>query len=428
MKLRTKLILIAAAVIHALLLYLTLTRQLDFLFNDAAHRVGPGSDFLAMYLAGKHWLLGDSVYGQGPGFGFRYFPIIAMTLYAWLSGLKAITAYYVWVGISEVFLLASVISLRKLIADDFHFALACLIGAGFSSLYLDLFMGNSSVAVAALLLSAYYLYIKRRHTGALIIFLIACLIKPIGLVFLPLALLKEGWKPALVVVLILVALNAAYFWQHTGDLIDLIALNFTDSQSTLGFLVHAGNQGFDTLLLRMATAAAGIRPSLLESLSQLPVWCSLLVYGWPALLALVSLWITWRHRHTPNIELLLFLYLAAYLLGYKDVWEHSYSIMLCALPFLYLSRTVSLRTLLIGAILLALPTAFAFYDIHYADSRMHDPDWNWSDAISILHHATKPAGLLFLYVAALIPAVKSSSKRTDPLYARLSDSHSVRPF
>ncbi|MEW5796233.1 MAG: glycosyltransferase family 87 protein [Candidatus Zixiibacteriota bacterium] len=401
MSVRFRLILLISAVVHAGLLYLVLTRQLDFLFSDASHRMGPASDFFALYNAGKHWAVGDGVYGHGPGFGFRHHPIMAMSVFAWLSALKPYTAYYVWVALTELTLLVAAILLRKLIADDLHFTVTIAIAVFFSPLYLEIFMGNASALAGCLLLFAYFLYVRSRSTAAFLAFVASCLIKPVGIILLPVIALKGHFKPALLAVVILIGLCVPYFIQHGADLDNLILLDATDHKSTAGFLVHAGNQGLCALLMRIGAALGDTPLASLKSVNQLPQWYAPLVYAWPVLLGGLVLWVTWLHRRSLGIEMMVFLSISAYLLGYKDVWEHSYSILIGALPLVYLSGKIDRRILLAGTLLLALPTGLAFYDVHIDSPGIHDPDWYWNGGTSIVHHATKPLGMLFLFASAM---------------------------
>ena len=408
MSYRLRLFLVLAAIVHAALLYLTLTRQLDFLFSDAAHRAGPGSDFVTLFAAGAEWSAGNSIYGNGPDFGFRYHPAIAMTLFAWLSRFDCYTAFCLWIGLSELLLVTVVCMMRKLAQNDKQFVIVCAFVACFSPLYLELFMGNANAVAGCVLVMAYALFAKHRLRLALLAFVVSCLIKPVGVILLPLLLLKGYSRGVAVAALALIVAGLPYWLWHAGDLPKVILINATDQGSSAGFLVHAGNQGFCALLMRVGAIVGDLSLGSLRYVRQLPVPFQTLMYAWPVILAATAIWITRRFR-SAKIEVLCFLYIASYLLGYKDVWEHSYSILLFALPPLYFTASINRKALLSGAILLALPTALAFYDIDFSGPRIQDPDWHWSPAVSVLHHATKPIGLVILYIAAIAAIVRSDS-------------------
>ncbi len=224
----------ALLVVHLLLLYLALSRNLDFLFNDASHRIGPGSDFWALYNAGKHWRLGDDIYMQGPGFGFRYHPIFAMTILSYISWLGHQPAFWLWVVINEILFLVSLIIARRMVPDAKKFLICCALLVCFTPYYLEVYMGNASFITAALLLLAVYLFERRTPLRAYITYLASILIKPLGLLFLPYLLLRQKTGTVVLTILIIVGLGLPYFVMHPGDWFDFVRVNFE------GFPTNAG--------------------------------------------------------------------------------------------------------------------------------------------------------------------------------------------
>jgi hypothetical protein len=404
-----RLILAAAVVIHLVLVYLALSRQLDFLFNDASHRAGPGSDFVAMYVAGDAWRAGDEIYGQGPGFGFRYHPFAAMTLFASLAKIPAQAAYYLWAGLTELLLLAAMVVIGRLLADKTKFAIFALGSALTTPLYLEIYMGNASLLAISILIIAFYFDRQGKATTALVALIVSCLVKPIGVLLLPLLILKGRFKPALLLLGILLLLGVPYWMKYPDSFEQMLIINCTDQQTLPGFLVHAGNQGMHAFLTRLGAWVGDLPLSTLQSLEQLPVGCEIVVRLWPILLALVVGYVTWVTRREENDGLILYLCLTAYLLGYKDIWEHSYVILVLALPLLWMSGKVDQRALLVGFLLVALPTAFALYDLPFSGARLHDPDWHWSNGISLIHHATKPVGAIYLFMLTMQYLLKLNS-------------------
>lgn len=398
--------LICMLLLHGVLMYLLLTRRLDFLFNDASHRIGPGSDFWALYNAGKHWLLGSSIYDRGPGFGFRYHPILAMTVLSYISRLDYDSAYWVWVAGHEALLLATVCFFRKLVPDTRHFLVICGLLALFSPYYLEVYMGNASFVTGALLLVAFCLYKKESYLGFFALLIASILIKPIGLMFLPFLALRRHVRLALLVLVIIIGLGVPYFVMYPADWDTFVGINFDGFPVRAGFLVHAGNQGFYALLLMISAHLNDIPTGELHSLSQLPLWNGLLIRSIPYFFVLMSLWITYRLRGTKQTYLVLFLWLAAYLLGYKDTWEHTYSLMIFGLVFLYLSNQVNRTLLLVCSCGLAFPTAFVFYDMAFHHGAFNDPGWHWGFGTSLLHHLAKPVWVLILYTSAAIQAFR----------------------
>jgi hypothetical protein len=113
----------------------------------------------------------------------------------------------------------------------------------------------------------------------------------------------------------------------------------------------------------------------------------------------VALWVTWRSR--APLEELLALWVLAFFLVFKDIWEYHYVMLLPVLTLLYL-RSGSKLVLAVW-IVLALPTAFALYSTGF------HPRLGWRAAAGIVHAATKSVPTLVLYVwlaRRLTPAVR----------------------
>ncbi|MEW6411052.1 MAG: glycosyltransferase 87 family protein [Candidatus Zixiibacteriota bacterium] len=398
---KQKTILIMLLAVHLVLLYLVLSRNLDFLFNDASHRIGPGSDFWALYNAGKHWRLGDNIYMRGPGYGFRYHPIFAMTILSYLSYLAHQPAYWLWVAINEIFLVMFLVVARRMIVNTAHFLVACAVMVGFSPYYLEVYMGNASFIAAAVLLMAIYLLQRRAQLGAYITYLVSILIKPVGLALLPILLLRRRFATVFLTLVIIAGLALPYFIVHPNDWYDFARVNFEGFSTTPGFMVHGGNQGFYGLMVMISAFANHVPTRELYNLTQFSDFSRILIRVIPYFFIAVSGLATYRLRRTDNLYILVFLWSATYLLGYKDVWEHSYAFLVLGLLMLYLSRAFDPRLLLILSGAIALPTLFAFYDIPMRSLGISDPGWYWDFKTSLLHHATKPVFLLALYLLSL---------------------------
>lgn len=90
----------AAHLAHLAFLSALATGALNWAFNDATHRFGPGCDFFSIYAAGVKARLGESVFTIGGhveqvpyAYAFRYAPVVTYTLGLVLSWLPALTAY-----------------------------------------------------------------------------------------------------------------------------------------------------------------------------------------------------------------------------------------------------------------------------------------------------------------------------------------------
>ena len=396
---------------HLVLLYSMQYRHLDFLFNDAAHRLGPGTDFAAYYNAGVFYAREGNIYGHGPGFGFRYHPLFAIGFLSHLAHFKGMTAFAIWIFINEIFLMAAVFHFWKLKPVRGFFIKGVGFLALFSPLYLELFMGNASLIVAAILFISFY-YLHRGKTGVSIgIFTLSLIIKPLGLVFFPMLLFRRKIVPVALPVFILVGTAVPYFFSNTGDF-DLFWKINSEGISQPGWVIHAGNMGFHGLLTDVCARLSGISTLELGSYSQLPGFCQAMLFALPLVLIAIAVFINSNFK--DKLGICVFSWIAVYLLGYQDVWEHSYSFVLLGLAFLYIENSVPKKLLLVCSIVLALPTLFVLYDPDIIKNGTIDPEHDWNLSVSLLHHSVKPLAVLVLFGACLNEAVKKS--RSKPGY------------
>jgi hypothetical protein len=393
--------LIGLGLVHVLLVVWMHSRVLDSLFNDASHRLGPGTDFAAYLVAGKAWLADHGVYGHGPGFGFRYHPLFAIGIGVTLASLPFRLAMVTWTVFNEAMLLCTLLLLRRRIEDPKRAIGVTLLVLFFSPYLLEIYMGNASFVASALILFAFDGLDRGRRWRPTALMLVSLLIKPVGLVFVPLMLVRQMWREtgALLAAFVLSALP--YFLAHPSDLASVLSIN-VNAIPAPGWVVHCGNQGLHGLITDVSARLAGIHPARLASFEQLPTAVRLLLTLLPLALAALALRATLRPGVRSRTGLALLLWSCVYLLGYKDVWEHSYSFVLPILGYVW-ARDFDIlprRLLLVASIGLALPTAFAFYDVPLPPGP-NDPERHLAFATSVLHHATKPLWLILTFIAAL---------------------------
>lgn len=107
---------------------------------------------------------------------------------------------------------------------------------------------------------------------------------------------------------------------------------------------------------------------------------------------------------------LLFLYAAlsaAYLLTYKDVWEHHFVLLLPPLVLLALRKT-SRWLWLPPFVVCALPSLFAFYDLPHLGYN-EEPQPYWSHAVSLIQHGWKPLAPLWLMGGLLAMSLRETN-------------------
>jgi hypothetical protein len=111
-------------------------------------------------------------------------------------------------------------------------------------------------------------------------------------------------------------------------------------------------------------------------------------------------------RGSRQVAIGVFALSTAYLLGYKDVWEHSYAFAVLPLFWIQESRLVPRTLLLIAAAIIAAPTPFILYDVPLPPGPI-DPEHHWPDAVSLLHHSAKSIPLLAIYVIAFVRVLRT---------------------
>ena len=449
-------ILLAGIAVHLLFLLSLRLGWLNPLFNDTIHRFGPGGDFFSIYAAGVKASAGQSVYTVGGhvqtvpyAYAFRYAPLVAYTLGATLSRLPAITAYAVWLITCELALLRNIRLTLALAPDKRTGQMAAALWLLFTPYYLELFVGQFTFITASLVFWAYLGWRDGNRRRADWLWAAAVWLKMMPLLFLPVVLLRGRWKGALAVLLVLIGSSAAYFLRFPQDWGVFAATN-ADARPA----GHAGNLGLMALLYH--AASEHMRPFLMARALVLALtgaslaWLTYRVWrvlpshragrqtagrrleaegkrkagrkGKSNLGQIVNSqkansqkanvrrrlaggsesWVANEATAQVVEDRLLVLYAAcsaAYLLAYKDVWEHHYVLLLPPLVLLTLrkqSKWLWLPPFLISA----LPGLFALYDLPGIGYN-EDPQVYWRPATSLLHHTGKPLAPLWLLAGLL---------------------------
>jgi hypothetical protein len=451
---------------HLVFLISLRTGVLDRALNDSVHRFGPGCDFFSIYAAGVKARVGESVYTIGGhveqvpyAYAFRYAPLVAYTLGLALSWLPHLTAYGVWLCLCELALLRNIRLtwelahhepartgdtetgreewpscrwVRQSLAHPYTLTALWLL---FSPYYLELYVGQFTFITASLVFWAYLGWQRcspRRHGDterlqglpttrdsypllsvspclrgefkADLFWAAAVWLKMMPLLYLPIALLRGRWKSAAATVAVLGVTSWVYFQRFPGDW-----KVFTDTNADPRPTWHAGNQGLMALLYALSGEHVGVylqyRLVALAVVGMLLLW--LTYRAWQAERQPAQASPTLQHSSTPLLHLYA-LASAAYLLLYKDVWEHHYVLLLPPLVLLALRREspwVWLPPFLVSA----LPTLFALYDVPGLGYN-EDPQHYWLPTVSLLHHAWKPVAPLWLAGALGVQAFRLAGR------------------
>lgn len=388
---------VAAAVLaHFVLVGLTLFGSLDRLYNDAVHRLGRGTDFSVYADAGTRLWRGQQLYGEGPAFGFRYHPLLA----AWsaLAGrvIPPDIAYWLWCGAIELCFIALVAYVVRRAPRERVIPIAWFC-ALYTPLHLEIFMGQLSFVSGILVLAGFIFLANRRYASFTAAACVAAIAKPIALVLAPAVLDRRTWRPLAVGAMALAGSAALYFALVPGEFARFVAVNFVPIDMA-GWMVHAGHHGLSGFFTTLFTRESGIPIADIASLKQLPAWSRAVLAVYPAAALALAGFTAWRRR--PLIEPAALLWTCSFLLVYKDIWEHSYAFLLVPLALYFCRPEAPSRLVIVGAIAIALPTAFALYDVALPPGP-NDPEPFWSLATSLAHHATKPAGVIVIMVGVL---------------------------
>lgn len=415
-------LLVLGVLVHLLFLVSLKTGWLAPLFEDTMHRFGPGCDFFSLYAAGVKARLGQSVYtigGHVPtvpyAYAFRYAPFVAYTLGLALSLLPAISAYGLWLILCELALLRNIRLTWERAPDPRTGLACCALWLLYTPYFLELYVGQFTFLTASLVFWAYLAWQepgRRPRRAGDAFWALAVWLKMMPLLFLPLALLRGRWRAAALAPLLLVAGSWLYFAHFPDDW-----AVFQDTNLSPLPTFHAGNQGLMALLY----AAVGERADAYRAAR----WAVLALVG--AALA----WLTWRawaairpnkaprkkgvrraaaHVTRRDAERpLLSLYAAlsaAYLLTYKDVWEHHSVLLLPPLVLLAL-RQEPAQLWLPPFVVYALPSLFALYDLPHLGYN-EEPQPYWSRAVSLIQHGWKPLAPLWLMSGLLATSLRGT--------------------
>ncbi len=403
-----KLLLGFAVFIHILFFLSLRIGFLNPLFDDATHRRGQGVDFFAVYQGGRNVLDGVSVYAEKPetfvvpyNYPYRYHPFTAYTFGLLFNVVTPALAYTVWMLLQELLLLLNIVITRRLFDKTSDANCITAVWLLFFPYYLELYMGQFSFLMASLILWALLAWMKERWQAGDSSWVFSLMVKSNSALFIPVLLKLKRWKPLIAGVVFVGLASLPYFLLVPGSL-DAFTLNVSEGLKVPGL---AGNQGFAALLGVVVLRGSGAWPgSIFEITDQLETLNAALpvpLLLWTIAILAVMIYLTIITPRRYWIELCI-LWLLAYFLFYKHVWEHQYVMMLPVFVLLFwlqtsLRDTVKIPITLLWSVLtvVAMPTAFIFID---KEQVFADPEYYWSTAESLLFHAPKPLAALTLFI------------------------------
>lgn len=398
---------------------------LNPLFDDSTHRKDKGADFYGVYQAARNTEDNVSIYATKPQhqvvpyfFPYRYHPIVALTIGKLFSLIPPGAAYGIWIILQELFLFINIALTRRLFGNHPDANIATGLWLMFSPYFLELYMGQFSFLMSSLVFWMLAAMMKEKTLVADSSWIVSLCVKSSTALFAPVLLKMKRWRTVLFAALVVAALGLPYFISTPGSL-ESFSDNFTEP---LTMPTLQGNQGFAALvgifLLRMGDSwpksVYDFPDRLLEMNDALVIPTMVLA----VLIVMFTFYMTTRSApmHIPE---LFFLWILAYFLFYKHVWEHHYVMTLPVFVLLYHrmragSIVISRKLFWTSFFIIALPTLFVFID---KEAGLGDPELYWSHLESFLFHAPKPLAALALYIglssALWMAGKKETMKRPE---------------
>jgi hypothetical protein len=424
---------IAAIALHALLAFGVLSQPLDVgraapgaraptwrLFNDSAHRSGPGADLFAVYRAAVASRRGEPLYTRvdsAPGvpyfFPFRYLPIVADTLGRALARLEPRAAFVAWGVLLEALLAAALAFAWRAARTPGERAFGVALLALSTPYLLELHMGQLTFAAAALATAAALTGERpvadrpgRRWRGAALRTLegaalaLGGLLKMFPIIALPLWAKRGRLGIFASASLAVGALALAGFFAHPADFTAFLDANVGAPEGGLG----TGNVGplYAAFLIARRLGCAASDADLLG--------LAPLVHACAVGLTLAVVLLSREKRLWAGVAALA----VAHFVGYVHVWEHHMSAVLLVGAVVWLKRRElgaapgRLWSGLAAAalVLLALPTPFALLD-PAPDPSVWDAGAGWSLGAKLAVAGAKALPLVLLWGLLLAPFVRS---------------------
>lgn len=414
-------ILIAAVALHCCMLLSLGLGFLNPLFDDATHRSGQAADFFAVYQAGTNLIDGVSVYSTSPErqsvpyyYPYRYHPFVAVTLGLAIQALPPFAAYGIWIIFLEFLLLVNLRLTWSLFDRKSDAVRAMALWMVFSPMYLELYMGQFSYAMASIMFWCIVAWAREKRLQGDLWWSLSLVVKSNSALFSAVLLRERKWLTVLAAGSAAVLAGLPYFLAVPGSYPEF-AQNYTGRMTVSTLL---GNQGFAALLGMMTIRVSGLWTGDLQELGQrVPQMDQLMevpILLWTILIVGTALYVTFKSQRpvAPEFHLL---WLLAYFLFYKHVWEHQYVMLLPLFVLLYWRMTVGgldLSPTIFWSVftVLALPTAFVFLD---RSPVLFDPELSWNLEESLIFHVPKPLAVLVLFVHLSLVLLKPSP-RPDP--------------
>jgi|GEM_PF-1490623 len=386
-------LLLAALGIHLLFWNSLITGFLNPLFNDTSHRVGAGGDFFQFYQAGSDLLKKVSIYQtEGKVIDvpyaalYKYPPFLAYTVGIFAQLFSVWTAYKIWVAVIACFFAVMLLFIHKILDDQDTFFWSLLLSLIFTPYYIDLYMGQTNTLMAMLIAGIMYSFARKKKKLSILLLGLSMNIKLNTAFFIPVYSGKNKYKLLVFAVLLSAVLFVPYFMFFPKDFSYFMKYVFGGASD---YFYQAGNVGMYPLIREFTyhfTYNSGLSN-----------WIQAL---WALIVVSFTLWFQFSLKNKKKDDLdLISLWLCAFFLSYKFIWEH-HLVMLIPVLALELKRN---NKKVIGFLwlVLAMPTIFYFVNVDMGKGYT-EVQRLWTQAQSVWYHFFKITPVFFIYLCLIL--------------------------
>ena len=387
----SKIFLIVALSIHLLFILSLIFGFLNPPFHDSTYRLGQAADFYAFYQAGYNILFGLNPYNKVAGYNivpysynYRYLPFFAYTFGLAFNIFPPVVAYWIW-AIIIIFLIWYTCWITLKICNTLNKPkwvayIALGMWLCFSPIYLELYMGQTTLFVGLLTFFSFYAEYKKKEKTGIILWTLGSLVKYMPYLLTP-AILCSGRTRKVIYNILLSMLAIISF----GLVFFIYFLNYNlDAAGNL--FTHNGNFDLKNLLYLFGRIFTQDENWFLNNNRLVNI---ILISSFFGISILATI-------YTKDYLIAASLFACSYFLAFSGIWEHHFTFILPFLVVLWI-RGDNRKWWFLIFILLALPTPFYFFELFNL----------WNLPFSIIYKSSKTIPMLILFILLLIKAYKN---------------------
>jgi len=387
--------LITAIGIHVIFIYSLIFGFLNPLFYDSTYRLGQGADFFSFYQAGYNVLFGFSPYERIKGYyivpysyDYRYLPFFAYTFGILFNLFPPLIAYLIWV-IFILFLIwyscwITYVICKKLEKPKWVLNIAIGMWLCFSPIYLELYMGQTTLFVGLLTFYSCYSELRKKNMFGTILWSLASIIKFIPFTIAPAILSSGRTKKVILNILITIAVIISF-----SLTLFFVFLNY-NLQASTKFNDDLGNFDLKNLIYYLSILITLEDSWFLNNRRYINLTLLIVFFG-------LSITAT---IYSKDYLVSMSLFVCSYFLAISGVWEHHFTFLLPFIIMLWIKHDSRLKWLIIF-ILLAIPTPFYLIDSF----------GTWNLLSLLVYKCSKTVPLVILFIFLIIRAFKTPRQK-----------------